>query len=99
MSSRLLPLVTLIVLLLLASSPDAAAGRSRNFRFPARPKLCCMEVSTEDISHAVTGTTYRRPSAKKPCVNAIILKTDRGSVCVDPTRKWVSDIIANMREE
>nr|XP_046227553.1 chemokine (C-C motif) ligand 34b, duplicate 4 [Scatophagus argus] len=91
MSTRIL---SITLLLLFACSLSTA----NNKRHPTRrfPPPCCVTLSTANISSDVTGDTYRQPPAKRPCVDAIILNTQHGPVCVNPNSEWVQKITANM---
>ncbi|XP_030254213.1 C-X-C motif chemokine 5-like [Sparus aurata] len=62
---------------------------------------CCASVTTLNITDKVIGNTYREKPAgpQSPCVHALLLKTNKGEVCVDPKSEWVKNLIANMRKE
>uniref|UniRef100_A0A3B4TCE0 Chemokine interleukin-8-like domain-containing protein n=1 Tax=Seriola dumerili TaxID=41447 RepID=A0A3B4TCE0_SERDU len=61
-------------------------------RFPNRRRvpLCCTEVSSTDLSADVTGEPTIQ-HAHGPCVKALIFRTDKGKVCVDPKAAWTKD--------
>ncbi|XP_023143525.1 chemokine (C-C motif) ligand 34b, duplicate 4 [Amphiprion ocellaris] len=68
-------------------------------RHPGKSRMCCVSVTTVNVSRNVTGNKYREQQAKKPCVHAIIFSTINGQVCADPKAKWVQQLIANMTKE
>ncbi|KAM9337765.1 C-C motif chemokine 24-like [Symphorus nematophorus] len=92
MSTRIM---SIAVVLLLVCSVSCA-----NRRFPSQkfPHPCCVEYAKANLSNAdVSGTTYRELSARRHCVDAVILTTTKhGDVCVDPNQQWVQNLIANM---
>lgn len=73
---------------------SAASGRHAG-----KSRMCCVEVTTRNVSNTVVGETYREQAEKLPCVKAIIFKTASGKVCADPEAEWVQNLIPNMRKE
>ncbi|XP_041817705.1 chemokine (C-C motif) ligand 34b, duplicate 4 [Chelmon rostratus] len=92
MSTRILS-ITLLLCVCLCFQSCAGNLRHAYRRFPPP---CCVNVSTANISHFVTGHTYREQSAQPPCVKAILFNTKQGQVCADPKVEWVQKLAANM---
>ncbi|KAM9331681.1 chemokine (C-C motif) ligand 34b, duplicate 4 [Pholidichthys leucotaenia] len=65
-------------------------------RLPSKNRPCCVGVTNRNISSEVTEETYYEQTARPPCVEAIIFKTDSGSICANPKAQWVQNIIASM---
>ncbi|XP_038588259.1 C-C motif chemokine 5-like [Micropterus salmoides] len=96
MSSKILVITLLLLSVSLCFQPSEG-----NRRFP-NPRLshpCCTKVSTADVSKIVVGNKYQKQSAKNSCVEAIILNTQEGQVCVDPKAHWVKNFISSMEQQ
>ncbi|XP_073344627.1 monocyte chemotactic protein 1B-like [Pagrus major] len=91
MSTRILSIALLLLFV-------CSAYTSPNKRYPSRrfPHPCCPSLSSANISNDVIGNTYRQIPVKPGCVEAVILKTHHGEVCVDPKSEWVQNLTANM---
>ncbi|XP_056221034.1 chemokine (C-C motif) ligand 34b, duplicate 4 [Seriola aureovittata] len=86
MSMRILSVALLLLLPLCLCTPGS--------RFPHRGRvpLCCTEVSSTDLSADVSGTPTTQ-HAHGPCVKALIFRTSKGKVCVDPDAKWTKKFL------
>ncbi|XP_035509231.1 eotaxin-like [Morone saxatilis] len=97
MSTRILSITLLLLSVCLCF--QASAGNRRHAGRRPPPPPCCVKVSTENITSAVTGNTYRKQSPGGPCVEAVIFNTRRGEACADPNSKWVKTLTANMTKK
>ncbi|XP_030613075.1 C-C motif chemokine 12-like [Archocentrus centrarchus] len=87
-SGNLLVLVCTVFMVVAMCGPD--------HRHPSKSRLCCVEVTSLDMSVEVVGETYREQAAAHFCVKAIIFNTGYGKLCADPKAQWVKNLIANM---
>ncbi|XP_030612954.1 eotaxin-like [Archocentrus centrarchus] len=90
MSVKILSITLLLLSVYLCCHTSAA------HRHPSKSRLCCVEVTSLDMSVEVVGETYREQAAAHFCVKAIIFNTDYGKLCADPKAQWVKNLIANM---
>ncbi|KAM4606023.1 chemokine (C-C motif) ligand 34b, duplicate 4 [Polymixia lowei] len=81
--------VPLFLLFTVCLSLHMASSRHDNRSPTRRFTPCCVQVTTikNPISDKVT--EYRRQPASSPCVEAIVLYTDKGQVCSSPRSSWV----------
>uniref|UniRef100_A0AAZ1X223 Chemokine interleukin-8-like domain-containing protein n=1 Tax=Oreochromis aureus TaxID=47969 RepID=A0AAZ1X223_OREAU len=84
------------VLLLVCTVLVVGAICGSDARHPSRSRMCCIKVTTLNMSPEVVGETYREQAAGSPCVKAIIFNTEYGQLCADPNAQWVKDLTANM---
>uniref|UniRef100_A0A3P8PRZ9 Chemokine interleukin-8-like domain-containing protein n=1 Tax=Astatotilapia calliptera TaxID=8154 RepID=A0A3P8PRZ9_ASTCA len=49
--------------------------------------MCCKTVSNKEITEPILGYLIQR--ANRPCVNAVIFKTQSGDFCVNGRAPWV----------
>eukprot|EP00066_Takifugu_rubripes_P017159 XP_011606425.1 PREDICTED: C-C motif chemokine 18-like [Takifugu rubripes] len=88
---RSLPVAVLLLLAVALTSARNWRHNSRRFQPP-----CCVKYTTTDMSSNVIGDTYRQPPVSAPCVDAFVLTTSDGPLCVDPNSEWVEKLTANM---